>query len=183
MTSLRTQRLRFTWLLALPFLYFSEFSPRLFLVGLLVSAVGLLLRGFAAGSIHKDQELARGGPYRYVRHPLYIGSYLLGLGFSLAGGRWWFSPVYTALFLWLYLRAVTVENRELEVRFGEEYGRYRREVPGVLPRFGSVPPGHPASPPSPGFRLWLYRRNKEWQAALGFLIGYAVLWVRVNLLG
>jgi len=181
--TLRTQRLKYVRFLAIPFLYFSQFAPRLFVAGTLISALGLLLRAFAAGSIHKDQELARGGPYGFVRHPLYAGTFFVGLGFSVAGGRWWFLPVFVPLFLLLYQRTVAAESLELEERFGNEYRRYRSEVPAVVPRLrkGGVDRAKPA--PRPGFRSWLYWRNKEWQAAIGVLVGYGMLWVRVSLFG
>jgi len=167
------------WFLALPFLYLSRPSPRTLLLGALISLFGLLLRALAAGSIHKDRELATGGPYSRLRHPLYLGSFLLGLGLALAGGRGWFPILFLGLFVWIYRRTIQAEEAELMLRFGEDFVSYRRQVPAFAPRFRPfVPPN-----PSPGFRFWLYRRNKEWQAALGALVGYGILWVRISLLG
>jgi len=174
----RSQRLRITWLLALPFLLLSRPSPGVLLVGALVSLSGLLLRGLAAGFIHKDRELATGGPYSRIRHPLYVGSFLLGLGLALAGGRWGFPLLFSGLFIWLYSRTVGAEEKELELRFGEHYESYRGQVSALIPRLRCF---HTHTP-SPGFRFRLYRRNKEWQAALGALVGYGLLWVRMSLI-
>jgi protein-S-isoprenylcysteine O-methyltransferase Ste14 len=173
--TLRTQRLRLVWLLALPFLYMSLPHPRTLLLGLPFSLSGILLRSWAAGSIQKDRELATGGPYGHLRHPLYLGSFLLGFGLSLAGGRWWFPLLFSALFIWVYRRTVLAEEAELTRRFGEGHESYLRQVPSFLPSFG----GHEA--PGPGFSFPLYRRNKEWQAALGALVGYGLLWMRMSL--
>jgi protein-S-isoprenylcysteine O-methyltransferase Ste14 len=167
------------WLLALPFLYLSRPTPTFLVIGTLVSLSGLFLRAFAAGSIHKDRELATGGPYRFIRHPLYFGSFLLGLGLALAGGRWWLPVLFVGLFVWLYGRAIEAEERELESQFGEEFARYRGRVPAFLPRVHV----RRSTASSPGFRSWLYWRNKEWQAALGTVIGFGLLWARMHFLG
>src|SRR5258705_13759457 len=63
-------------------------SPATLLVGASVSLLGLSIRAWAAGHIRKNQELATSGPYAYTRNPLYLGSFLLGLGFTIASGRW-----------------------------------------------------------------------------------------------
>jgi protein-S-isoprenylcysteine O-methyltransferase Ste14 len=177
--TLRTQRLKLVWLLAIPFLLLSTPSALTLLVGAVVSFPGLLLRGLAAGSIHKDQELATGGPYRHLRHPLYLGSFLLGLGLALAGGRWWFPFLFSCLYFFLYRRTIRAEEVGLESLFGEEYVAYRESVPAFVPR----PRGHDPPTSSPGFRHRLYRRNKEWQAAAGAAVGFGLLWVRMHILG
>ena len=141
-------------------------------MGAFISVPGLLLRGYSAGFIHKDQELATGGPYHHMRHPLYLGSFLLGFGLALAGGRWWFSAVFAGLFIWIYRRTVRAEESELADRFGAAFEVYRLEVPPFLP----TPRRRESNAPSPGFRTRLYRRNKEWQALVGAAMGYGLLW-------
>jgi hypothetical protein len=173
--TLRTQRLTLTWLLAPPFLFLARPSGDFLVAGAALSAMGLLLRGLAAGSIHKDRSLASGGVYGHLRHPLYLGSFLLGLGFSLAGGRWWFPVVFASLFIWVYRRTVKVEERELRLRFGDPYEEYRRETPAFWPRIRR----RLSIQPSPGFTFRLYRRNKEWQAMVGTALGFAILWAKM----
>ncbi|MGQ9778865.1 MAG: methyltransferase family protein [Bacillota bacterium] len=63
------------------------FYPALVLVGL-----GMAVRLWAAGYIHKNEEVTTSGPYGLVRHPLYLGSFCLGLGLSLFIGRFWVVP-------------------------------------------------------------------------------------------
>jgi len=177
--SLRYQRLRVTWLLVLPFLYFSRPSPQALLLGALVSMVGVLLRSWAAGFINKDRELATGGPYGLLRHPLYLGSFLLGAGLSIAGRRWGFPILFLGLFVGLYSRTIRAEEAALLHRFGKDFESYRSRVPAFLPRLR----GDPIKIPSPAFRGRLYRRNNEWQAGLGTLLGYGLLWVKMSLTG
>ena len=129
-----------------------------------------------------------GGPYAHLRHPLYLGSFFTGLGLALAGGRWFFPPVFLLLFIWVYGRAIRAEDRTMETLFGDSYRRYRREVPAFVPRLrrhkvsvgGAVGDGGSVSVSGPG--LGLYLRNKEWQAALGTAAGFGLLWAKAALL-
>ena len=50
--------------------------------GVLIALPGELLRIWAAGHITKGREVTRSGPYQLVRHPLYLGSTIMGLGFA-----------------------------------------------------------------------------------------------------
>lgn len=185
----RAQRLRLTWLLALPFFLLATPSRGTVLAGSALSLCGLLLRGFACGSILKDRTLAVGGPYAHLRHPLYLGSFLVGAGLTMAGGRWFFPPLFLALFLWVYGRTIRAEERVLEILFGKPYRDYRARVRGFIPRLHPYrPPGGPESWESArvsgsGFSLRLFRRNKEWQASLGTAAGFVLLWVKAVLMG
>jgi hypothetical protein len=172
---LRTQRLKFVWLLAVPFFFFALPTPGALMAGSGVALLGLALRALAAGTIEKDRTLAKGGIYGHFRHPLYVGSFLAGSGLALGGGRWWFLPTFMALFLLIYGRTIRGEERELEALFGGDYEEYRRGVPAFFPR---VVPGLP-SRHGKGFRFSLYLRNKEWEAALGVAGGFALLWIRM----
>lgn len=180
----RGRRVRSAWLLVLPFALLANPSPGLLAVGGAVSLFGLLLRAAAAGSIHKERSLALGGPYAHLRHPLYLGSFLTGLGLVLAGGRWFFPPLFLALFLWVYGRAVRMEDRTLDLLFGESFRHYRSEVPAFIPRLRRYRPtacdgvgyAGPVSFSGPG--LGLYLLNKEWKAALGTLVGFGLLWAK-----
>jgi hypothetical protein len=141
--------------------------------------LGLGIRALAAGSILKDRELARTGIYGVIRHPLYLGSFFLGLGFTVAGGVGWIGLLYLVLFVLVYRRTIRVEEGELARRFGSAWEAYRRRVPPFLPL-----PGRRSSPSaSSSFRSTLYMRNKEWQAPLGALVGFVLLWVKMRWFG
>ena len=188
--SLRKQRLRLTWVLAPFFFPLAKPSPSLLLLGALLSVPGLVLRALAAGTIHKDRSLAVTGPYAHLRHPLYLGSFILGLALVVAGGRWGFLPLFLGVFLWAYGRTVLVEDRGLELRFGEPYRDYRAEVPSFFPRVRPYAPtgsektvrGQGGALPF-GFRPWLYRRNREWATSAGLLIAFSLLWMKVVFFG
>ena len=119
--TLRDQRLRLVWLLVIPFFVFARPTPRLLVSGATVATLGLLLRGWAAGSILKDELLAVEGPYRIIRNPLYLGSFLLGLGAVVAGGSFSFLSLFLLFFTWSYARTLRAERKTLEETFGPAY--------------------------------------------------------------
>src|SRR5262249_6494784 len=47
----------------------------------MIVEVGCLIRAWAAGYLLKGKRVAVGGPYAFVRNPLYIGSFIIGIGF------------------------------------------------------------------------------------------------------
>src|SRR5919112_2763774 len=116
------------------FIFFARPTPRALLIGASVSLLGLALRAWAAGHIRKNAELAVSGPYAYTRNPLYLGSFLLGIGFTVASGQPLLGLLFAALFLGIYLPVMRVESATLAGLFGEDYTRYARAVPLLLPR-------------------------------------------------
>jgi protein-S-isoprenylcysteine O-methyltransferase Ste14 len=135
------------------------------LLGLPVVLAGEALRIWAAGHVEKSREVTSSGPYRWTRHPLYVGSTLLGLGFGVATSH----PVIMALavvYLALTLTAAArSEERHLETKFGDEYALYRRGETGNGAR---------------RFSLARARRNGEHRTLLGVL-GAAAYLVAIGL--
>jgi protein-S-isoprenylcysteine O-methyltransferase Ste14 len=86
-------------------------------------------------TIEAGQTVYTGGPYRWVRHPAYLGDLLISAGIGLALGSWLGAAVALALTLIGHLPRIRVEEEELRRAFGESYesfGRGRaRLVPGV----------------------------------------------------
>ena len=56
-------------------------------VGAVVAAVGSVLRVWAAGHVEKSREVTSSGPYRFTRHPLYLGSSVIGAGVAVAANH------------------------------------------------------------------------------------------------
>lgn len=172
---MRTLRLKLVWLLVVPFLWFASPTPASLLVGAGVGTAGLLIRGWAAGTIRKEEELTTTGPYAYTRNPLYIGSFMLGVGITLAGGEWIWVALFLAFYLAVYTRTVVGERELLTEMFGDRYVHYAAQVPSFLPR---LTPYRGPEGVGEGFTLARYRRNNEWEAALGFVLVFAYLTVR-----
>jgi protein-S-isoprenylcysteine O-methyltransferase Ste14 len=75
------------------------------------------------------------GWYSIVRHPLYLGNYVIGLGVTLVWFDWWAPVIYT-LFFWLYYeRIMLAEERFLEEEFGDAFRQWSTSTPAFVPRF------------------------------------------------
>lgn len=179
----RRLRLKAVWLLLVPFFWWARPTPELLLAGALFAALGLAIRASAAGFIHKDRELTVSGPYARTRNPLYLGSFLLGLGITIAGGRWIFVVVFLVFFAVVYSQVIRQEAAHLAESFGPTYEEYARSVPLFLPRPTRWPGpagafgGEPAD--RPRFSIERWRRNREYEALLGAVAGFAGLVVRM----
>ncbi len=139
---------------------------------------GILLRAWAAGTLEKNWRLTIAGPYAFTRNPLYLGSFVVGLGASAAAALPWFAVVFLAFFAWMYLPAMRSEAQSLEEAFGDEYVRYGERVPLLFPCRAPYRTGDETS-----FSIRRYARNKEYEALLGAVAGFAVLVVKAAYLG
>jgi protein-S-isoprenylcysteine O-methyltransferase Ste14 len=154
------------------FLWFARPRWLTLAVGGGISLVGLALRAWSAGHIRKNAALATSGPYGYTRNPLYLGSFLLGVGFTVASGQPWLALLFAALFLGIYYPVMRVEAADLAKLFGEDYGDYARAVPLFIPR---LTPYRDGKTEGVKFDASLYLRYREYQAALGLLIAWGLL--------
>jgi protein-S-isoprenylcysteine O-methyltransferase Ste14 len=141
-------------------------------VGGAIALLGLAFRAWSAGHIRKNDALATSGPYAHTRNPLYLGSFVLGLGFTIASGRPWLGLLFAALFLGIYLPVMRVEASTLSQLFGDDYARYAAAVPLFIPRITAY-----RDPKTVGVRFdpGLYLRYREYQAALGLALAWIVL--------
>ena len=125
---------------------------------------GEALRIWAAGHIDKGREITRSGPYRFLRHPLYAGSTLMGIGFAIAA---WSLPVAAlcAAYLGLTLAAaVRTEEAALDARFEGAYTAYREGR---------------AAPVRRRFSMARAIANREYRAAAGLVAAFAFLYWRL----
>ena len=155
------------FVLVAAFLWLSAPTPASLAMGLPVSLVGLALRAWAAGHLQKDSTLTESGPYAWVRNPLYIGTLTTAAGFVIASRRWELGVLFAAVFILIYLPVVELEEQHLR-RLFPAYENYAQRVPKLFPR----PPQLPAAKP---FRFSQYKHNREYEAALGFVAGVALL--------
>ena len=96
----------------------------------------------AAGTVTRRrsrdvQRLVTYGVFAWVRNPLYVGNFLIWIGFVIGSGVLWFLPVAIALFALEYALIVRYEEGVLESIFGAEFLTYKARTPRWLPR----PPG------------------------------------------
>ncbi len=179
--TLREQRLKLVWLLILPFLYFARPTTMFLIWGGASTIVGALVRAWSAGHIRKERQLCTSGPYAFTRNPLYVGSFFLGLGVTVAGGQWIFILVFLLFFGWAYGRTMRAETILLEELFGDVFRDYRRAVPALIPRLTPYrsPDSSAEAGPAPGFSFAMYRQNREYQAALGIFAAFAFLVIKM----
>jgi protein-S-isoprenylcysteine O-methyltransferase Ste14 len=132
--------------------------------GLIVAAVGEGIRIWAAGHLEKSREVTQSGPYRWMRHPLYVGSCVLALGIVIAA-----NSVVVAVLATLYMgttltAAIRTEEAFLRRTFGDTYDTYARSE---------------AAPVRRRFSVARAVRNREYRAVAGVLAGFALLAARV----
>ena len=151
------------------FAWLSRPTAQSLAIGLPVSVAGLALRGWAAGCLAKNQQLARGGPYAHMRNPLYVGTLLVAAGLVIASRNLWLGILFAAVFLFVYLPVIQLEEQHLRSLF-PDYADYAAEVPALLPRITAAP----AKNLQP-FRLSLYLKNREYEAGAGFAAGMLFL--------
>jgi hypothetical protein len=154
------------------FIWFARPNPLSLGIGGGVALIGLALRAWSAGHIRKNTALATSGPYAHTRNPLYLGSFLLGVGFTIASGQPLLAIPFAALFLGIYYPVMRVEAADLAKLFGEDYQIYSRSVPLFLPR---LLPYRDEKTEGAKFDASLYMRYREYQAALGLLIAWVLL--------
>jgi protein-S-isoprenylcysteine O-methyltransferase Ste14 len=131
-------------------------DQRLGLEGFSVGAVNIILGGlmmlaggiFGLWSVYMElergrgtplpvmptQELLTGGPFRYCRNPMTLGTILAYLGLGIMAGTVAGVAIVLLLGASLLFYLKRFEEDELEERFGEAYLAYKREVPFIIPR-------------------------------------------------
>ena len=141
-------------------------TGRSLVIGMSIAAVGEAIRIWAAGHLHKSREVTASGPYRFVGHPLYVGSSVMGLGLAIAS-----ASIPVAVLIAIYLvttltAAIKSEEAFLRRTFGEQYDLYRsgiaakRRDPGAARR---------------RFSLQQAMANREYRAVVGFAIALLLL--------
>jgi protein-S-isoprenylcysteine O-methyltransferase Ste14 len=169
-------RVRLGYVLAVFVLFFARPTPEFIAVGAVVGMPGLWLRAFAAGYLHKQKVLTVTGPYAYTRNPLYLGSAVLALGAGIATRSWISGAVLLIYFAVVYSVVMRREEGELLGHHGAAFREYAAAVPLFLPRLTAARlPGASAG----HFSLAQYKKNHEYQAALGYLLllaGLLILW-------
>jgi protein-S-isoprenylcysteine O-methyltransferase Ste14 len=169
-------RVRLGYPLSIVVLWFAQPRPQSIIAGGLVGAIGLWLRGYAAGYLHKQEALTITGPYAFTRNPLYLGSAILALGVAIATRSWISAAILFAYFAIFYSFVMRREERELCSRHGAAFDEYASAVPLFFPRLTSA---KLSGESSGAFSFAQYKQNHEWQAAAGFLlvlIALLVIW-------
>lgn len=165
MTRLARWRVPLGFLAATAALALARPTWRSFWMGLAVAVPGEWLRIWAAGHIEKGREITRSGPYRFVRHPLYLGSTLLGIGCAIAAASLPVAVLAGAYLVFTLAAAVRTEEATLDARFDGAYSAYREGR---------------AEPVARRFSWARAAANREYRAVIGLVIAFAWLFARIR---
>jgi hypothetical protein len=124
------------FLCAIVVLWLARPTGRSLLWGSLVAITGESLRLWAAGHLNKSREVTTSGPYRWIGHPLYAGSLIMGAGLAIAAHSFVVAAIIAAYLATTITAAVRSEEAFLREKFGDQYDRYRRSGADAL---GSAP--------------------------------------------
>tara|TARA_B110000444_G_C18511747_1_gene442606 strand:- start:76 stop:672 length:597 start_codon:yes stop_codon:yes gene_type:complete len=113
---------------------------------ILISILGFFVRFYTIGTTPKGTSgrntkeqvadvLNSTGMYSVLRHPLYLGNYLIWLGISLSSFNIFFVIIISLLFWIYYERIMFAEERYLERKFGEYYLNWASQLPAFFPSF------------------------------------------------
>ena len=151
------------FILGLPFLYFQDYYQYLMgysecfkicilIISILLSLAGFCVRAYTIGTTprgtsgrNRDKQVANTlntkGIYSIVRHPLYLGNYLMWAGLLVFTMN---IPLFiiVSLVYWIYYeRIMFAEERFLESQFGDEYIQWSMTVPAFIPKFSQFEKG------------------------------------------
>jgi len=131
-------------------------------VGSLVAAAGEGLRLWASGHLEKSREVTTSGPYRFVGHPLYLGTSIMGIGLAIASRRLMVGFLVIAYLAVTLTVAMRREEAFLRERFSTDYEAYRHGQAGSSRRFS----------------LERVMRNREYRAVAGLAAVMGLLWAK-----
>ena len=124
----------------IPFgIHYEEFCLFLSLLGFFVRAytVGHTPKS-TSGRNTKEGQLANTinttGMYSIVRHPLYIGNFLMWLGLAMLTANFWFIVSFGLLFWIYYERIMFAEEQFLRRKFEVHYLKWSSNVPAFIPK-------------------------------------------------
>jgi protein-S-isoprenylcysteine O-methyltransferase Ste14 len=111
-----------------------------------ISLLGLAIRAHVIGYVPAQTSgrnttekfadtLNTTGMYSLVRHPLYLGNYIVGLGISLIQLTWWLPVIYTLAFWIYYERIMFAEEEFLRGQHGQRFEAWAAQTPAIWPRF------------------------------------------------
>ncbi len=139
-------------------------------MALILVASGLGLRSWSAGTLNKSRELTTVGPYALVRNPLYVGSFLMMIGFCLLCRDWLMLAFVAGPLAMLYWYQVRFEEQSLKHLFPNQWSDYVDSTPRFFPSrlSGQV---------MAGWSLAEWLRNREYKAIAASSLGLVAVWM------
>ncbi len=141
------------FIIAIPVIYITDyanisktFSLTLSIISIILSVSGIIIRAISIGTTPKgtsgrntDKQVAESlnitGIYSTVRHPLYLGNFLIWFGIVLFTYNIYFVIIVSLVFWLYYERIMFAEERFLEKKFGKDFLDWSLKVPAFIPSF------------------------------------------------
>ncbi len=142
------------FLVAIPVLYFTQseglshaIRQLITIIAIALSTIGFLIRAISIGTTPKGtsgrntkqgqvaESLNKDGIYSTLRHPLYLGNYLMWIGIVMFTFNLAFVLIVSLAFWLYYERIMFAEERFLERKFGEDYLSWANQTPAFWPSF------------------------------------------------
>ncbi len=147
----------------------SPFTDSIGNIGFIIVMLGVFLRSWAAGIISKNKVLTKTGPYSICRHPLYLGSLLMAIGFILIISNPYLWIILVLFMFLVYLPKIKGEEVKINQLFPNQYDEYKKETGMLYPKSLSLKKiMHPWS-----FKQWWH--HTEYNAWIACAIALAVL--------
>ena len=115
----------------------------LFLLGLMLILLGVALRWYAIWTLGRyftrdvavspDQKIVQKGPYRYIRHPAYSGTFLTMFGVGLAMTNWASLVILLVCVFLGHMYRIGVEEKALRQIIGQTYVEYMHHTKRFIP--------------------------------------------------
>lgn len=134
-------------------------------IGAAIAIAGEAIRVWAAGHLEKSREVTTSGPYRFTRHPLYVGSTIMAAGFVIAANSVVVAALAAVYFAIAYSAAIRREEAFLTQQFGDAYPDYKAGRLGGAAR---------------AFSVERAMRNREYRAVIGLVVALAILALKLG---
>lgn len=103
--------------------------------GLLVWSHAVLGKNFFGGmKIREGHKLIKGGPYQWIRHPIYTAFIGIGIGFFLLTGNWLIGGAWLGSIIIALITRLKVEEDMMIEQFGDEYLKYQEKTGKIFPK-------------------------------------------------
>jgi protein-S-isoprenylcysteine O-methyltransferase Ste14 len=158
-------------------LYQPNFDAYYVYTALFVGLFGLLIRAYTVGYSPRNtsgrntsegqvaESLNTNGIYSLVRHPLYVGNYLMWIGPALMTANFWYITAISCLYWIYYERIMYAEEAFLMKKFETEFSSWAGKTPAFFPKFH----GYIKSPFSFSWKKVL-KKEKNGFLALSFIL-------------
>jgi len=165
------KRTTFGWLFYLIIAFFGKGKFSQILTGFIIAVIGEFFRTFASGIIKKNQQVAKDGPYKWCRHPLYFGSFLISIGLLISASHIVPLIYFIIFFPLFYIPTMKKEEKYLREKFNDDYIEYSKEVPTFFPFFRKTT--------IENFSWENVKKNSEFYNWLAIFLVYSVLIVKL----